>query len=140
MGKKFTAFNVNLEGLNSKPQWYTIVTQYNYEQYVVNSINKVIEENPGEQLLFEAFSGIVEVEQMHTNKKGQTSIKIKNEKVIPNYVFVKALMDVRTWNLLTNLTGVSAVLCTSGVPVATTDKKIDEIKQWLENTKTMGVV
>lgn len=140
MGKKFTAFNVNLEGLDSEAQWYTIVTQYNYEQYVVNSINKLIEENQGNKFIFETFSGIVEIEQSYKNKKGETKTKIKNEKVIPNYVFVKAIMDVNAWNILTNLTGVSAILCTSGTPVATTDSKIKEIKQWLENTKLIGAV
>lgn len=138
MGKKYTNFKVNLEGLDSKPQWYTVVTQYNYEQYVVNSINKIIEENKSNQFIFEAFSGVVVTEQKTINKKGDTKIKIKNEKVIPNYVFIKAIMNVNTWNILTNLTGVSAVLCTSGVPVATTDTKISEIKNWLENTSKIG--
>lgn len=138
MGKKYTNFKVNLDGLDSKPQWYTVVTQYNYEQYVVNSINKVIEENKSNQFIFEAFSGIVVTEQEVVNKKGVTKIKVKNEKVIPNYVFVKAIMNVNTWNILTNLTGVSAVLCTSGVPVATTDTKIAEIKNWLEKTSMIG--
>lgn len=140
MGKKFTSFNVNLEGLDSKPQWYTIVTQYNYEQYVVNSLNKIIEENSNEQFVFEAFSGVVEREELYKNKKGETKTKIRNEKIIPNYVFVKAIMNVRAWNVLTNLTGVSAILCTSGTPVATTDSKIIEIKQWLGNTKTIGEI
>ena len=140
MGKKYTAFNVNLEGLDTKPQWYTIVTQYNYEQYVANSINKLIDENQNDKFVFETFSGVIEVKQKYTTKKGEQRIKIKNEKVIPNYVFVKALMNVTTWNILTNLTGVSAILCTSGTPVSTTDSKIEEIKQWLENTKMMGVV
>ena len=140
MGKKYTNFKVNLDGLDSKSQWYTVVTQYNYEQYVVNSINKIIEENKSNPFIFEAFSGIVVTEQRTVNKKGVVRTKVKNEKVIPNYVFVKTIMNVDTWNLLTNLTGVSAILCTSGVPVATTDTKIAEIKNWLEQTSMIGEI
>lgn len=139
MGKKYTNFKVNLDGLETKSQWYTIVTQYNYEQYVVNSLNKIIEDKSN-SYIFEAFSGIVVTEQQTVNKKGVVRTKVKNEKVIPNYVFVKAIMNVDTWNLLTNLTGVSAILCTSGVPVATTDTKIADIKHWLEKTTMIGEI
>lgn len=140
MGKKYTNFKVNLEGLDTKPQWYTIVTQYNYEQYVVNSINKIIDENKVDPFIFEAFSGIVVTEKKVVDKKGAIKIKTKNEKVIPNYVFVKATMNINTWNILTNLTGVSAILCTSGIPVATTDSKIVEIKNWLEGINEIGAI
>lgn len=139
MGKKYTNFKVNLDGLDKEPLWYTIVTQYNYENYVVNSINKIITEGTGNNLLLEAFSGVVELETKTYNKKGEEKIKIKNEKILPNYVFVKALMTIETWNMLTNLTGVSAILCTSGVPVSTTDEKIKETKKHLEAVKIMKV-
>ncbi len=137
MGKKYTNFKVNLDGLDKEPLWYTIVTQYNYENYVVNSINKIITEGTGNNLLLEAFSGVVELETKTYNKKGEEKIKIKNEKILPNYVFVKALMTIETWNMLTNLTGVSAILCTSGVPVSTTDEKIKETKNHLEAVKAI---
>lgn len=136
MGKKYTNFRVNLEGLDTQPLWYTIITQYNYENYVVNSINKIINENSN-GLLIETFSGVVEHKEETVNKKGEIKTKIKNEKIFPNYVFVKAIMNIETWTMLTNLTGVSAILCTSGVPVPTTDKKILEIKNYLNSSNSI---
>lgn len=138
MGKKYTNFRVNLDGLDSEPSWYTVITQYNYENYVVNSINKIISEGTSNNLLLEAFSGVVELKNETVNKKGEVKVKIKNEKIFPNYVFVKALMTIETWTMLTNLTGVSAILCTSGMPVPTTDKKIDEIKNYLKSIEALN--
>lgn len=127
MGKKYANFRVNLDDIPEDPRWYTIVTQYNYEQYVVNSIKKIIDN----KTIFESFSGIREIVTEKVNRKGECKKVIKNEKIMPNYVFVKAVMTIDTWNILTNLTGVSAVLCTSGVPVYTDQRKIDEMKTWL---------
>lgn len=128
MGKKFTTFKVNLEGLETIARWYTIVTIYNYEQKVTNDINKMICEDALSGIAEESFCGIKEIKEEVTNKKGEKRIKIRNEKVMANYVFIKTKMDARVWSMLTNITGVSAILCTAGIPIPTSDSKIEKIK------------
>ena len=131
MGKKYTTFKVNLEGLNDKARWYTIVTQYNYEQKVANDISKMIKDGSLNSSIEDVFCGIKEEQVATTNRKGEVVIKTKNEKIMANYVFVKTKMDAHIWSVLTNITGVSAILCTAGIPVFTSEKKMEEIRNML---------
>lgn len=131
MGKKFTQFRVNLEGLETVARWYTIVTIYNYEQKVAGDINKMILEDALNGVAEESFCGIKEIREDYLNKKGEKRTKIRNDKVLANYVFVKTKMNDQVWAILTNITGVSAILCTSGIPICTPDSKIDHIKKIL---------
>ena len=131
MGKKYTTFKVNLEGLNDKARWYTIVTQYNYEQKVANDISKMIKDDSLNSSIEDVFCGIKEEQVATTNRKGEVVIKTKNEKIMANYVFVKTKMDAHIWSVLTNITGVSAILCTAGIPVFTSEKKMEEIRNML---------
>jgi transcription antitermination factor NusG len=131
MGKKFIQFKVNLDGLETVARWYTIVTIYNYEQKVAGDINKLILEEALNGIAEESFCGIRETKEEYLNKNGEKKTKIKNEKVLANYVFIKTKMNPRVWAMLTNITGVSAILCTSGVPVSTPDSKIAHIKEIL---------
>ena len=128
MGKKFTQFRVNVTGLEDKHRWYIIVTQYNYEQYVTNSLLRIIEEGGLNGAVAEAFSGIKETEETYINSKGVSKIKIKNEKVFSNYVFVKTKLTPEIWNELMNLTGVASMLCVSGTPVSSTEQEITRAK------------
>lgn len=132
MGKKFVTFKVNLDGLDDVPRWYTIVTNYNYEQKVANDITKMIDDRVLDGTIIDVFSGVKEVKEETRNKKDEIKIKIKNEKVMANYVFVKTKMNATIWSILTNITGVSAILCTSGTPISTSDSKIKEIKDIME--------
>lgn len=131
MGKKFTTFKVNLDGLDITPRWYTIVTQYNYEQKVANDINKMSNDERMKGIICEAFSGIKEIKQEVRNKKGELKIKIINEKVMANYVFVKTKVNPEVWGILSNITGVSAILCVSGVPISTPDIEIEKMRKLL---------
>jgi transcriptional antiterminator NusG len=131
MGQKYVTFKVNLDGLDTKARWYTIVTQYNYEQKVASDINRMIKEATLDDSIEEAFCGIKEEDYVFTNSKGEHKLKTRNVKVMANYVFIKTKMDANIWSVLTNITGVSAILCTAGIPVSTSDSKIKEIKEML---------
>lgn len=128
INKKSPLFKVNLDGLDNKPRWYIIVTNYNYEQKVAKDINKIAGTNKS---VLEAFSGIKEIVTYRINKKNEKIKKIKNEKIFPNYVFAKMVMNITTWNMITNITGVSAILCSSGYPVPVQENKIVSIKSKL---------
>lgn len=130
MAKKTFVFRANIDGLDDKPRWYTIVTNYNYEQKVAKDINKIAESN---DMILEAFSGIKEIEEIKINKKGEEVKKPRNIKLLPNYVFVKTRMNPTIWSILSNITGVSAVLCLGGVPVFTEESKINKMKQQLND-------
>jgi len=131
MGKKFTQFRVNLEGLETVARWYTIVTIYNYEQKVAGDINKMILDDALKGVAEESFCGIKEIKEDYFNKAGEKKTKIRNDKVLANYVFIKTKMNSQVWAILTNITGVSAILCTSGIPIFTPESKIDHIKEIL---------
>ena len=60
MGKKYNMFKVNLEGLDDKARWYTIVTQYNYEQKVANNIKTMIKDKSLNSNIEDVFCCITE--------------------------------------------------------------------------------
>ncbi len=132
MFKKYILFNVNLEGLNDIPRWYTLTTGYNYEQKVAKDLIKKSKMPEYNGKIIDAFSGVKEIQSFTTLKSGEIKIKSKFNKVLTNYAFVKAVMTPEIWNDIMGMTGVSGVVCVSGRPVETSEDKIKQTRQLVE--------
>lgn len=133
MFKKYMLFNVNLEGLDDKPRWYTLTTGYNYEQKVAKDLLKKASLPEYQDKIVDAFSGVRENQLFTTLKSGEIKIKSKFDKVLTNYAFVKATMTPEIWNDITGMTGVSGVVCISGRPVETLESKINETRELVKS-------
>lgn len=126
MGKKFTYFDVNLDGLDKQYNWYTLVTQTNYELKVSNSLRQIINNN--NEFIKDSFLPFQQYKEISTNKKNEQKIKYKYNKIMTDYVFVQCKMNVTTWNNLLNITGVKYILCISGTPVSLSSNELKNIQ------------
>jgi len=129
MGKKMPATIINLDGVSKNPQWYTIVTKYNYEQKLAENIMGGIEKVGLSEKVFEVLVPIRETTETYVNKKGKRAEKVKREKVYPLYIFIKTIMDGDVWNYIKNSEGSSTILAPSGFPIVITEEEILKIKQ-----------
>jgi len=126
LGKKFTYFDVNLDGLDKQYNWYTLVTQTNYELKVSNSLRQIINNN--NEFIKDSFLPFQQYKEISTNKKNEQKIKYKYNKIMTDYVFVQCKMNVTTWNNLLNITGVKYILCISGTPVSLSSNELKNIQ------------
>lgn len=137
MRKKQVLFNANLDGLDKKPEWYTIVTLYNYEDMVANKINEMSMMDEYKDFIIEAFPGVQKVKEHYINKKGEYCTKIKSKKILSNYCFVKCYITPEIWNTLTNITGFGSIICISGRPVSTSESEINKVKDMMKSIEVI---
>jgi transcriptional antiterminator NusG len=128
MGKKMPGAKINLEGVSVFPKWYTVVTKYNYEQKLANTILEGAEKAGVGEYIIEVMAPIKTTVEVKYNAKGKKTERVKHEKIYPLYVFVKAIMNDEVWNYIKNIEGSSAILAPSGFPVTIEEEDINTIK------------
>lgn len=107
---------------DTQPMWYIIHTYSGYEQLVMDSLEKLIENNnlsnqitdlkiPMEETIVETKSG----------KK-----KAVLHKLFPSYVFIKMIYSNQLWYLVTNTRGVTGFCGPQGRPIPL---RADEIRK-----------
>lgn len=107
---------------DTQPKWYIIHTYSGYEQLVMDSLEKLIENNnlsdqitdlkiPMEEAIVETKSG----------KK-----KSVLHKLFPSYVFIKMVYSNQLWYLVTNTRGVTGFCGPQGRPIPL---RADEIRK-----------
>lgn len=128
MGKKYVSFDINLEGSGVEPKWYTLVTMSNYEAKVEKNIKMIIDNGISNGQIVDVFAPIKQIKTVKEYKNGKKKIITKNEKILPNYVFVKAQMNIDMWKMINNITGVKVILTSSGTPIPVDEKEIESIK------------
>jgi transcriptional antiterminator NusG len=79
-------------------KWYVIATSSGYEKRVKETLEKKIANLGLQDKITDVFVPITQYEV--TDSKG--NVKIKEEKVIPNYVFVRMVMTDETWHVVFN--------------------------------------
>ena len=128
MGKKMPATIISFDGVSVFPRWYAVVTKYNYEAKLANTIINGAEKAGFGEKIFEVLVPIKETVEFTTNAKGKEVEKKKYEKVYPLYIFVKAIMDDNVWNYIKNSDGSAAILAPSGMPIQVEEEDILKIK------------
>ena len=79
-------------------RWYVIATSSGYEKRVKENLEKKIANLGLQDKITDVFVPVTQYEV--TDSKG--NVKIKEEKVIPNYVFVRMIMTDETWHVVFN--------------------------------------
>lgn len=128
MGQKMPIVRIDLSACPQKPAWYTVVTIYNYEKKYAEDLMKGLKNSGLEDKIVDVVVPIRETKYTTTTKTGKISEKVKIEKVMPLYVFVKAIMDEQVWEYLRNLTGAHTILAAGGCPSIMDDNDIYKIK------------
>lgn len=128
MGQKNMVFNINLNNVSANPQWYVVVTKYNYEQKVGNDILLGIKNQELEDDIVDVVVPVKETVTKSITKTGKETERVRVEKIYPLYVFVKAKMNIKVWDFLRNLSGAATILASGGEPVTMSDADVVKIK------------
>lgn len=117
---------INFSNVSEEPQWYAVVTQFNYEKKYAENINLGMQGAGMDGYIKEILVPIYEEDVFKTLKSGKTKKTKKVHKLYPLYVFVKCIMNARVWSYLRMTTGAATILATGGVPV---EMSVDDIKK-----------
>ena len=103
----------------SKPLWYVVHTYTGYENKVLQSLEKIIE-NRGIGDLIQTVKIPTEIVVEMTDK-GEKEIE---RKLFPSYVFVKMVMNDEMWHIIRNTTGVTGFVGPGSRPTPLTDEEV----------------
>jgi transcriptional antiterminator NusG len=106
----------------SKPLWYVVHTYTGYENKVLQSLEKIIE-NRGIGDLIQTVKIPTEIVVEMTDK-GEKEIE---RKLFPSYVFVKMVMTDETWHIVMTITGATGFVGPGSRPVPLTDKEVEAL-------------
>lgn len=106
----------------STPLWYVVHTYTGYENKVLQSLEKIIE-NRGIGELIQAVKIPTEtVTEMTEN--GEKEIE---RKLFPSYVFVKMIMNDEMWHIVRNTTGVTGFVGPGSRPVPLSEEEVEKL-------------
>lgn len=129
MGLKMPVIPVNFTNVSQDARWYTIVTKFNYEQKFVKDLWAGLKNVGLEDNIHEVVLPFKEHREIVKDSKGKDKEKITIEKVMPLYVFVKAVMDERVFYYLRNTAGCANIMAAGGSILVMTDEEVLKIKQ-----------
>lgn len=119
---------VTLDGVSVFPQWYIIVSKFNWEKRLAQDIMNNKSSFGLDEQIIDVLVPIKTTKTTTTNAKGKIVEKVKEEKLYPLYVFVKCTMDDKVWNFIANSEGSQTILAPSGTPTVMEEKDILKMK------------
>lgn len=129
MAKAMPKVMIDISCTPDTPEWYTVVTKYNYEKKFAKDVMLGKERGGVEEYIKEIVVPFRETKETKILKSGKTKEKIKIEKIMPLYVFVKCIMNDRVWDYLRSKAGFSAVLAIGDQLVETPEHEIMKVKE-----------
>ncbi len=108
------------------PCWYILHTYSGYEAMVKDSLERLIENNNLQNMIFDVK---IPMEQTIEEKNGKR--KIVERKLLPCYVFIKMIYSNQLWYLVTNTRGVTGFVGPQGRPIPMKEAEIRKMR--LEN-------
>ncbi len=110
----------NINEKNLGPRWYVAHTYTGYENKVMISIEKIVENRGLGHLIYDIKVPVEITEEV--NDKGE--VKQIETKLFPSYVFVKMTMTDESWHVVRNITGVTGFVGPGSEPTPLTDEEI----------------
>ncbi len=127
----------DINTMNVGIRWYVAHTYAGYENKVMDSLKKMIENRHLEDLILDIK---IPVEKIVTEKKKRVSKKdednhedeveqvVEERKIFPSYVFVKMIMTEESWHVVRNITGVTGFVGPGSRPQPLSDKEVAELQ------------
>lgn len=109
------------------PLWYVVHTYSGYENKVKANLEKSVENNGMQDLIYEVRIPVEEVVEIKNNKR-----KTVQRKLLPGYVCVKMIMTNESWYLVRNTRGVTGFVGPGSKPTPLTEEELLS----LSNTQT----
>lgn len=106
-----------------KPCWYILHTYSGYEAMVKDSLERLIENNNLQSMIFD-----VKIPTETTIEEKNGKRKIVERKLLPCYVFIKMIYSNQVWYLVTNTRGVTGFVGPQGRPIPMKDDEIRKMR------------
>lgn len=106
----------------STPLWYVVHTYTGYENKVLQSLEKIIE-NRGIGDLIQA----VRIPTETVTELTENGEKEIERKLFPSYVFVKMIMNDEMWHIVRNTTGVTGFVGPGSRPVPLSEAEVEKL-------------
>jgi transcriptional antiterminator NusG len=117
-----------------EPCWYVVHTYSGYENKVKDNIEKSVENNGMQDLIFEVRVPVEDVVEIKNNKRVKTQ-----RKVYPGYVLVHMIETSESWYLVRNTRGVTGFVGPDSKPVALTPEEVEMMLSTQENSVEFGI-
>jgi len=115
----------------SEFKWYAVHTQVGYEEKVKSMLKSNIDNAGLKDDVEEIFVPFEEVIEIKKNNKKETVRKC----LYPSYVFIKARMSDKLYNLVKRMSFVSGFVGYKNQPVPLDDREVDDIFRKIEDSK-----
>lgn len=109
--------------VTTTPCWYILHTYAGYESMVKDNLERLIENNNLQEMIFEVK---IPMEQTIEEKNGKR--KIVERKLLPCYVFIKMIYSNQLWYWITNTRGVTGFVGPQGRPIPLKDAEIRKMR------------
>ena len=112
------------------PQWYVVHTYSGYENKVKANLEKSVENNGMQDLIFEVKIPSEEVTEIRNNKR-----KTVQRKLLPGYVMVRMIMTNESWYLVRNTRGVTGFVGPGSKPTPLSEEDILSLDTTRQSTR-----
>ena len=104
---------------DNTPLWYVVHTYSGYENKVKANLEKSVENNGMQDLIYEVKIPVEEAIEIKNNKR-----KTVQRKLLPGYVMVRMIMTNESWYLVRNTRGVTGCVGPGSKPTPLTEDDI----------------
>ncbi len=104
---------------SDEANWYVVHTYSGYENKVKVNLEKSIENQGLEDLIYEIKVPMEEIVEVRNGQK-----KLRQSKVFPGYVMVKMVMTDKSWYIVRNTRGVTGFVGPGSKPIPLTDEEV----------------
>ncbi len=101
-------------------KWYVVHTYSGYENKVKDTLEKSVENNGMQDLIFDVRVPVEDVVEIRNGKRVKSQ-----RKVYPGYVLVHMIVTTKSWYVVRNTRGVTGFVGPDSKPVALTQEEVD---------------
>ena len=105
---------------SKEPCWYVVHTYSGYENKVKDTLEKSVENNGMQDLIFDVRVPVEDVVEIRNGKRVKSQ-----RKVYPGYVLVHMIETNESWYVVRNTRGVTGFVGPDSKPVALTQEEVD---------------
>ena len=110
----------DINEMNVGPRWYIAHTYSGYENKVMTSLEKIVENRSLSHLIYDIRVPVRTI----IEKKGDKEVEVE-EKIFPGYVLVKMTMTEESWHAVRNITGVTGFVGPGSRPTPLTEAEVE---------------
>lgn len=116
-----------IKKVKEDPKWYVISTQSGHEQKVADAIKQRVSASGLDKVITDV---LVPVQKKIVVKEGKQ--KVTEERIFPGYVLLKMILDKDTWEIITNIEGITGFVRTTKEPRPLPEEEVQAIMRFME--------